>query len=298
MKTRTQRSDFLLLLTALIWGMGFVAQRAGMAHIGPFLFNGLRFGLGALCLLPLLHRRRKQNAVALLRQRPLLRPGGFVAGLVLFAGATLQQVGLVYTTAGKAGFITGLYVVFVPILGMLFGQQTARGTWLGAVLATAGLYLLSFTGTVPINPGDLLVLAGALVWAGHVLIIDRLVSRLDAIALALRQFAICSLLSLLVALVAEPLSVEGVYRAAIPILYAGLLSVGIGFTLQVVAQREAHPAHAAIIMSLEAAFAALGGWLLLGEILSRRELLGCLLMLLGMFLSQAHLLKKTPVELR
>ena len=297
MKTRTVRSDLLLLLTALIWGLAFVAQRAGMAHIGPFLFNGIRFGLGSLCLLPLFYRRRKQHAVALVRQRPLLHQGGFVAGLILFAGASLQQAGLVYTSAGKAGFITGLYVVFVPLLGLFVGQHTARGTWAGAGLAVVGLYLLSFSGAMAINPGDLLVLASAAVWAAHVLIIDRLVSRLDAIALAIRQFAICSLFSFLVALVAEPFSPTGLYRAAIPILYAGLLSVGIGFTLQVVAQREAHPAHAAIIMSLEAAFAALGGWLLLGESLSNRELLGCALMLVGMVLSQLHLLTKAPLEI-
>ncbi len=290
METRTARADALLLLTATIWGFAFVAQRVGMAYVGPFTFNGVRFALGSLSLVPLLYvlDRRPSRARRLL---PPTRPatillGGGLAGLFLFAGASLQQVGLVYTTAGNAGFITGLYVVIVPIMGLALRQRTTSGTWLGACLAAAGLYLLSITAQFTIAWGDLLELIGAFFWAAHVLIIGRLSPRMDALKLAITQFAACSLLSLMTALVIETITWEGLQQAAVPILYGGLGSVGVAYTLQVVAQKDAPPAHAAIFLSMEAVFAALGGWWLLNEVLTPRALCGCGLMLAGMLLSQ------------
>jgi drug/metabolite transporter (DMT)-like permease len=192
----------------------------------------------------------------------------------------------VYTTAGKAGFITGLYVVLVPMLGVCLGQKTDTGTWLGAILAAAGLYLLSITEALTLDPGDLLVLLGAFFWAGHVLIIGWVSPRLDPIKLAYIQFAVCSILSLCTAALFEGISLAGIIEAAVPIFYGGALSVGVAYTLQVVGQRHAHPAHAAILLSLEAVFAAFGGWILLDEILTLRGLLGCMLMLTGMLTSQ------------
>jgi drug/metabolite transporter (DMT)-like permease len=290
MDTRTVRADALLLLTATIWGFAFVAQRVGMAYVGPFTFNGVRFALGSLSLVPLLFilDRRPTKARDLLPPagKPSLLAGGTLAGLFLFAGASLQQVGLVYTTAGNAGFITGLYVVIVPLMGLVLRQQTHRGTWLGAVLAAAGLYFLSITDQFRIAWGDLLELMGAFFWAAHVLIIGWLSPRMDALKLAITQFAACSLLSLLTAVLIETITLEGLRQAAVPILYGGLGSVGIAYTLQVVAQKDAPPAHAAIFLSLEAVFAALGGWLLLNEVLTPRAILGCGLMLAGMLLSQ------------
>jgi drug/metabolite transporter (DMT)-like permease len=212
--------------------------------------------------------------------------GGGLAGFALFMGATLQQVGLVYTTAGKAGFITGLYVVIVPILGLFWKQQSGLGTWFGAILAAAGLYLLTITAQFTIALGDFLELAGAFFWAGHVLIIGWLSPRIDPIKLAFFQYTACSFLSLLTAVITEVITLHGLFLATLPIAYGGLISVGIAYTLQVVAQRYAHPAHAAIILSLEAVFAAFGGWLILGETLSSRGLIGCSLMLAGMLLSQ------------
>jgi drug/metabolite transporter (DMT)-like permease len=289
---RTLKSDALLMLTATIWGFAFVAQRVGMEHVGPFTFNGVRFALGSLSLVPLMLLKRKNpSAVALLvppADRKTVVWGGALAGCALFMGASLQQVGLVYTTAGNAGFITGLYVVIVPILGLLWRQRPDLGTWIGAVLAAAGLYLLSVTAAFRIAFGDLLVLVGAFFWAVHVLIIGWLSPRIESILLACIQFAVCALLSLITAAALETTTLQGLMDAALPILYGGLLSVGVAYTLQVVAQRDARPAHAAIILSLESVFAALGGWLLLGELLSTRGLTGCGLMLAGMLLSQLH----------
>ncbi|MBL8259565.1 MAG: DMT family transporter [Candidatus Competibacteraceae bacterium] len=290
--SKTLKAEFLLLVAAVIWGFAFVAQRIGMEHVGPFTYNGVRFLLGAMALLPLLWVGRRCAPV---RPSGGWRPivgGGLLAGLFLFAGASLQQVGIVYTTAGKAGFITGLYVVLVPLLGLLWGQRTPWATWVGAVIAAAGLYLLTVNDRFTLAEGDGLVLIGAFFWAGHVLVIGWLSGRhVEPVLLACLQFVVCAVLSLLVAAVTEPISLTGLQAATMPILYGGLLSVGVAYTLQVVAQRDAPPAHAAIILSLETVFAVLGGWLLLQETLSDRGLLGCALMFAGMLLSQLAALR-------
>lgn len=288
MKTRTLTSDLLLLLASAIWGFAFVAQRVGMEFIGPFLFNGLRFALGALVLVPLyLYRRNKKPHVKRVTlPREFRWYAAVLAGFVLFAGAALQQTGMVYTTAGKGGFITGLYVLLVPLLGVLQGKRSPVTTWFGALVAVVGLYLLSITESFTMQKGDLLVLGSAFFWAMHVQIIDGLVPRIDAIELALKQFAVCSLLSFVIAFLTEPVVWLRIQQAAVPILYAGVLSVGIAYTLQIVGQKEAHPSHAAIILSLESVFAVVGGFLLLNEHLSLREFSGCVLMFAGMLLSQ------------
>jgi len=286
----TLKSDVLLLITAIIWGFAFVAQRVGMDYVGPFTYNGVRFAIGSLSLLPLvLMAREQRSAASQILPPPGLKTilfGGAALGLTLFVGASLQQIGLVYTTAGKAGFITGLYVIIVPILGLIWRQQPRIGTWIGAFLAAIGLYLLSVTEEFTIELGDLLVLIGAFFWAAHVLIIGWLSPRINPIKLAFSQYVVCSILSLITAIIIEVITFRSIFAAAIPILYGGLLSVGVAYTLQVVAQRDAHPAHAAILLSLEAVFAAIGGWLILGEIISPRGLVGCGLMLFGMLLSQ------------
>jgi len=188
----------------------------------------------------------------------------------------------VYTTAGKAGFITGLYVIIVPLMGLFLGQWPGWGGWVGACLATIGLYLLSMTEALTFAPGDLWILFGAFFWAAHVLALSWLSPRMERLKLACTQYAVCSSLSLLGAYFTETITLDGIKGAIIPILYGGILSVGIAYTLQVVAQRHAPPIHAAIILSLEAVFAALAGWLILGEMLSLRGLIGCALMFTGM----------------
>lgn len=292
MDKRVLRADWLLLLTAIIWGAAFVAQRAGMQYVGPFTFNGIRFALGMLVLLPLVMRGsdRSKPGADPGKQRRATRSqafwGGALAGVMLFSGASLQQLGLVYTTAGKAGFITGLYVIIVPILGLFWGLKSSRGGWLGAGLALVGLYLLSVTTDFTFAPGDLLVLLGAFFWAGHVLILGWLSPKVNRMRLACAQYAVCSGLSLVVAGLAENMILDNVLRAAAPILYGGIMSVGLAYTLQVVAQKDAPPAHAAIILSMESVFAAVAGWLILGEMMSVRGMIGAGLMLAGMVTAQ------------
>jgi len=266
----------MLLVTAVIWGLAFTAQRAGMDHLGPMTFNGIRFGLGTLVLFPLFRRhisRRYLGQAAL-------------AGTVLFAGAALQQWGIVYTSAGKAGFITGLYIVFVPVIGFFLGHKEGRRIWAGVLLSLAGLWFLSFSGGLgDVNPGDLLVLGGALMWAVHVRLIGRYAERYHPGGFAVLQFLMVTLLSLSAAAILGE-SPSELFSAWLPLGYSGILSVGVAFTIQIFAQKDVKPAPAALIMSLEAVFAALGGWLILGENLTGLELSGAFLMFAGMAVSQ------------
>ncbi len=279
------QSNILLLLTAAIWGGGFVAQRQGMQFMGPFLFNAIRFLLGALILLPLFLLRRdpKGEMNAEWKQAIIVGSG---AGVLLFGGATFQQLGLVYTTAGKAGFITGLYVIFVPLLGMLWGDRAPFTSWVGAFLALIGMYLLSATGRLQFARGDGFVLVGALFWACHVQLMAQFAPRIDPFKLSFVQSLFTSLASFLVGLQLEGLALAQLREAFWPIIYGGAISIGIAYTLQIVAQQSARPTPAAVILSLESVFAAFLGWLILGEGLSPRALVGCGLMLSGMFLSQ------------
>ncbi len=288
----TIKADGLLLLVAIIWGFAFVAQRSGMEVIGPYAFNAARFALGALSLVPILvlqrqRERRKRLEPTIPRLQPWARAGwGLLAGTVLFIAASLQQIGLVTTTAGNAGFITCLYVVLVPLVGFALGRTSGVRIWVGAVVALAGLYILSIGSGFTLAPGDLYELIGAFFWTAHILLIDRVGTRVDALELSIGQFATCAALSVVTALVREPDAFAGLVPALVPILYGGLLSVGVAYTLQVVAQRTAHPAHASIILSMEALFAAIGGVLLLSEALTTRLVVGGLLMLVGMICSQ------------
>lgn len=279
MRPSSVKADLMLLVAAVIWGSGFVAQRSGMDFMGPMLFNGARFALGALAVVPLV-----LAAQGTFSRSELV--GGTIAGSILFAGSALQQIGVVHTTAGKAGFITGLYVVMVPIIGLTLGHRIAVGHWVGAALAAAGLYFLSVSGPMELATGDLLVLIGAVFWALHVHALGRFAPRTDPMRLAFVQFSTCALLSMLSALATEPISLAALQSGWLPVIYGGVVSVGLGFTLQVMAQREAVPSHTAIILSLEAVFAALFGWLLLSEILSPREMFGCVLMMIGMLTAQ------------
>jgi len=300
MESKVLKYDLLLLLTAAIWGFAFVAQRVGMDYLGPFMYNGLRFGLGAITLLPVMWLRSGSKINNAARQESdggiNLIKGGLIIGVILFCGAAFQQVGLIYTTAGKAGFITGLYVVFVPIAGLFFRQHANKGTWIGAVLALAGLYLLSVTENLSVAKGDVLVIVGAFFWTGHVMVIGNYSPKVDPVKLAFYQFVVCAFLSFFVSFAFETTTFQNILDALIPVLYAGFLSAGVAFTLQVVAQQKSPPAHASIIMSLEGLFAVLGGWLILHEVLSDRGIFGCGLMLLGMVLSQTGRLKAMAVN--
>ena len=278
--------ESLLLLVAMIWGSTFVAQQIGMARgIGPMTFNALRFTLGSLSLIPVMLWRARRSA-AIGPGSPWLLRGALLAGLFLFAGATLQQIGLQYTSSANAGFITGLYLVLVPLLGMGLGHRTDKSLWVGVVLALAGLYLLSITRGFHMKKGDALVLVGALMWTGQILVIDYVAARGDAVKIAFVQFALCSLLSAVAALSLETSTLAHLRAGAGAVIYAGLLSVGVAFTLQVVCQKRCPPGPAALIMSMEAVFAALSGWLVLHQTLTLRALAGCALILSGALVVQ------------
>lgn len=277
-----------MVMTAAIWGTAFVAQRAGMQFVGPYTFNAVRFALGALSLLPFLFMRRTE----MVDRRPVrfsrLLLSGIAAGTLLFLGSSFQQVGIVSTTAGNAGFITGLYVIIVPVIGLFFKQRPGAGVWIGAVLAVGGLYFINETRGLHLSKGDFLVLISAFFFAAHVLIIGWLSPRIQAVPLSIAQFAVCSLLSFIAALCTEEIVLGDIMAAAVPILYGGIGSVGIAYTLQVIGQKDAPPGHAAIILSMESVFALLGGWLILSETVSFSKLAGCTLILAGMLSAQVQ----------
>ena len=290
------QANLMLLVTAAIWGFAFVAQRVAMDHMGPFSFNAVRFLLGAASLLPLIwfFSRKKAVATTTAAKTSVWLAGG-VAGAILFIAAALQQVGLLYTTAAKAGFITGLYMILVPFLGLFLRHVTGLNAWLGAILALVGLYLLSINADFSMSRGDFLMFIGAIFWACHILWIDFIGRRVDALQLSAVQFLACGLLSSIMAFWQEMPSLASVLLAWPAVLFASFISVGLAYTLQVVAQKKAKPAHAAIIMSMEAVFAAIGGVVFLDESLPMRGWIGCGLMMTGMLLSQIPLPKFSNV---
>lgn len=290
------KANILLLLAAAIWGLAFVAQRVGMDYVGPFTFNGLRFLIGAVSLLPLIwyYRNKKQPQPTKAVTIPAKR-AGFLVGLILFSGASLQQIGLVYTTAGKAAFITCLYIVIVPILGVFLRQYISLTNWVSSGVAVVGLYLLCVKENFYISYGDLLQLIGAFFWSIHILLIDYFACRVKNILyLTFFQAITCSALSLLTALWLETITLPAIIEGIIPLLYGGIGSVAIAYTLQAIGQKYSPPSHAAVIMSMETVFAAVGGFAILSERLSFQEFMGCLLMFAGMLLTQVRGAQSAP----
>lgn len=285
------KADLLLLLTAVIWGAAFVAQRVAAVNSGVFLFNGLRFLLGALVLIPLVLLNRNKMVLAGEKKKNML--GILVSGALLFAAGTFQQIGLRFTTAGNAGFITGLYVVLIPVILSIIARQRQRpAIWVAVLLASAGLFLLSTGGQLRLSPGDALELVGALFFALHVIWIGRQVQFISILHLAIGQYLLTGLLSLGMGLVLEPGAAQYMTSAWLPIFYTGIFSIGIGYTLQAMGQRFAPPADAAILLSMEAPFAGIFGWLLLNELLTPIQISGCGLMLAAMLLAQISSLAK------
>jgi drug/metabolite transporter (DMT)-like permease len=280
------RAIFLLLLTSAIWGFAFVAQVAGVRYVGSFTFGGVRFALGAVSLIPVICVfERKTGGVP---ARRLTWLGGAVAGAVLFIAATVQQFGVaIIGSSGRAGFITGLYTVIVPIIGIFLGKRPRGAVWVGAALACAGLYLLCApAGLSGAGGGDALLLIGALFWALHIIVIDRYADRVSPLRFSAIQFAVCSALSILCALIFEDVSLASIVAGRVPILYGGLLSVGVAYTIQTVGQRDVEPARAAIIFSTESLFSAIGGAILLSETMSPVNYAGCALIFAGIITAQ------------
>jgi drug/metabolite transporter (DMT)-like permease len=290
-------ADLLLLLTAAIWGFAFVAQRVGMEDIGPFAFNAVRYAIGVLILLPLIrYRKGKAPGARPSAAGAATTPGGFwgrsipfvLTGGAMFIGASLQQLGIVTTTAGNAAFVTSLYVVIIPLLASLCGRKTSFKDYAAALISVLGLYIITvgFGSGFSIASGDLLVLAGSLFWAIHILVIGKFASTVDPVELSAGQFAVCGFLSFIAALLFEPEPFAGTFRALVPLLYGGVFSCGVAFTLQIVAQRRAPPAHASILLATEGLFGAIGGVLLLSEPATLRLFAGGALMLGAAILSQ------------
>lgn len=286
------KSGSMLMLAALIWGTAFVAQSAGMDYIGPCTFNMVRNFIGSLVLLPVVLLAGKRNITV--RESPEQAPvkkhtllwGGLGCGALLCGGSLLQQAGIQYTSVGKAGFLTALYIVLVPILGIFLGKRAGMKIWLSVAVALVGTFLLSVTGDLTIGMGDLLVILGALFFSLHILLIDRLSGLVDGVKLSCLQFFVSGLISLVFAFALETPRVSEIAMAWLPLLYAGVISSGVGYTFQILGQRGINPTVASLILSLESVFAAVSGWLLLGQSLSGREIFGCALVFGAVILAQ------------
>lgn len=283
--THKHTGSFLLLLTALIWGSALVAQSVSMDLIGPFTFQCVRSVLGSLVLLPVIavFSKRQQRSAQEKRTQWI---GGLICGCVFFVAGSLQQIGLCYTSAGKTGFITALYIVLVPCIGIFFRRKVGWNVWLGVLLALVGLYLLCVTEALTIGTGEFLVFLSSLAFAVHILVIDHFSPKTDGIKLSCMQFAVNAILSGICMFLFEEPSAGAILDCWFPIGYAGILSCGLAYTLQIIGQKNTDPTVASLILSLESVFSALCGWLLLNEALTGRELLGCALMFVAIILAQ------------
>lgn len=298
MKNTSLKSPLLLLLTAVIWGTAFVAQSVGMDYVGGFTFNCTRSLIGSAFLVPCilfldwLKKREGDDSEAPRGPeadragRRTLVLGGIACGVVLFVASNLQQFGIKYTTVGKAGFITALYIVLVPILGIFLKKRVSARVWISVALAVAGLYLLCITEGFSIGKGDFLVLLCALAFAAHILVIDYFSPRTDGVRMSCIQFLVCGLLSGVFMLIFEKPVPAEILRAWVPVLYAGVMSCGVAYTLQIIGQKGADPTVASLILSLESVVSVLAGWAILGQSLSGRELFGCVLMFGAIILAQ------------
>ena len=281
------RGTIMILLASFFWGTTFVAQMTGMDNLGPFSYAASRFTLGFIFLLIVWLTQTKN------RQREK-RAGkyhsGFIAGvgsgLFMFIASSLQQISMLYTTAGKAAFITCLYIVFVPLGAVILGKLIRIENWLGAFLALFGLYLLAIHEDFTFQVGDAILFVSSFFWTAQILFIDRFASKVDALELSVSQIFVCMVLSFFAMLILESPKMDAITDAWLPIFYGGIMSAGVAFTLQVFGQKYAEPAAAAILMSFESIFGAVSSWIILGEIMSEREIFGCVLMFIGVIVTQ------------
>lgn len=289
------RGNFLLLLAAFIWGVAFVAQKEGGTAVGDLTFNGVRSFIGGTVLLiaiPILRLFGFVHLPSSAKQWKDTLLGGALCGVALFLATNLQQIGISYTTVGKSGFITALYIVLVPILGIFLRKRTTLFNWAGVMLAVCGLYLLCVQGERGVQLGDLLLLGCALMFSVQILLVDHFITKADGVCLSCIQFFTVGILNLPLMFICEQPSLSAMVDNWLPILYAGMLSSGVAYTLQIVAQKDTHPTTASLLMSFESVFAVLAGWALLHENLSATELLGCGLMFIAVILAQLPPLRR------
>lgn len=288
------RQSLILFLTAVIWGVAFVAQSAGMDYVGPFTYNGVRCILGGLVLLPCIllldvlqgGKKEEQETDVTARNGRQLLTGGLCCGVILFVASSLQQLGIQYTSVGKAGFITAMYILLVPIMGLFVHKNVGIKVWIGVMFAVCGLYLLCMTHGLNLERGDALVLACAVVFSLHILVIDYFSPKVDGVRMSCIQFWVCGILSLFCSLLFERPDIGSILAAWKPICYGGIMSCGVAYTLQIVGQKDMNPTVASLILSLESVVSVVAGFLILDQTMSRRELLGCCLMVVAIVLAQ------------
>lgn len=300
MNKYTLRQSLLLLLTAAIWGVAFVAQSVGMDYVGPFTFNTVRSLLGGIVLIPCIVLLKRINVGSKdtagaaehasgdpAGQRKVLLTGGVACGVLLCIASNLQQFGIMYTSVGKSGFITAMYIVLVPVLGIFLKKKAGIKIWCSVAIAVGGLYLLCMTGSgFSIQKGDLLLLLGAVMFSFHILTIDYFSPKVDGVKMSCIQFFTCGILSMVCMFLFEQPQIGAILQARIPIVYAGVLSCGVAYTLQIVGQKGMNPTVASLILSMESVISVIAGWLILHQKLSGRELLGCVLMFVAIILVQ------------
>ena len=294
------KNGIMLVLTAFIWGTAFVAQSVGMDYLGPFTFNGVRSLIGGAALLPCIWLFQKGKGKATEKPsrgaRKELIAGGIDCWLLLFAASSLQQIGIQYTTAGKAGFITAFYIVIVPVLGIFLHKKIGWKVWGAVTIALAGLYFLCITEKVAMGKGDILIFLCALVFSIHILVIDYFSPKVDGVKMSCIQFFVCGIVSLPPMFFKETPKIGAMVEGWAPLLYAGVLSCGVAYTLQIIGQKNVNPAVASLILSLESCFSVLAGWMVLGEKLSVRESVGCVLMFAAIILAQLPDRKKEVLQ--
>lgn len=292
MDRKTMGSNLLLALTAFIWGVAFVAQSVGMEYVGPFTFNACRFLIGGIVLIPCILLFGKKNKRKEPKNQKTAVVGGICCGSILFAASSFQQFGVASTTVGKAEFITALYIVIVPLLGIFLRKRIPWSVWVSVVLAIIGMYLLCMTEGLKVGKGDIYVFVCAICFSFHILVIDYFSPKTDGVLMSCIQFFTAGIISAIMMLIFENPELSAIFAAWAPILYAGIMSCGVAYTLQVVAQKNTDPVLASLILSLESAFSLLAGWVILGQKLSPKELGGCGLVFCAIILAQI------PVERR
>lgn len=285
------KSSLILLLTATIWGVAFVAQSVGMEYIGPFTFNAIRCVLGGMVLIPVILVLKKKKETGAENQekedKKTLWMGGIACGVILCIASNLQQFGIMEASVGKSGFFTALYIVMIPVIGIFIGKRPGIKLWFCVALAVVGMYLLCMKdGSFTIERADIMLLLCALAFSFHILVVDYFSPKVDSVKMSCIQFFVCGVFSAVGMLFTETPDISNIQAAWLPLLYAGLLSCGVGYTLQIVGQKGINPVIASLIMSLESVISALAGWVILGQVLSPKEILGCILMFVAIIITQ------------
>lgn len=285
------KSSLILLLTATIWGVAFVAQSVGMEYIGPFTFNAIRCVLGGMVLIPVILVLKKKKETGAENQekedKKTLWMGGIACGVILCIASNLQQFGIMEASVGKSGFFTALYIVMIPVIGIFIGKRPGIKLWFCVALAVVGMYLLCMKdGSFTIERADIMLLLCALAFSFHILVVDYFSPKVDGVKMSCIQFFVCGVFSAVGMLFTETPDISNIQAAWLPLLYAGLLSCGVGYTLQIVGQKGINPVIASLIMSLESVISALAGWVILGQVLSPKEILGCILMFVAIIITQ------------